>query len=279
MKRLTQLSILLLALAAMAAPAFAGGWSVVTLDSLPNPIVAGEPFTIGFVVRQHGRTPMAELEPVIQLHQADAPETFVVLAEPEGAAGHYAATITFPGGGDWNWSINAFPEPQSMPRLTVLSAKTMPVTGPATSGLPLMVGLAGLIGAGAAFVVFLRGRGAWAAALILVGALVSALGFISAANRGPASVDIPPAYSQEQLGQRLFVAKGCVVCHTHDAARESWQGMAVDIGPNLTNFTAAPDYLAKWLDDPSAIKPETQMPTLGLSDDEIGALVAFINAP
>ncbi len=49
--------------------------------------------------------------------------------------------------------------------------------------------------------------------------------------------------------------------------------------PNLTDFTADPDYLAKWLDDPKSIKPKTYMPRLDLSEEEIGALTAFINAP
>jgi ABC-type sugar transport system substrate-binding protein len=34
----------------------AGGWAVITLDDLPRQIVAKQPFTIGFTVRQHGRT-------------------------------------------------------------------------------------------------------------------------------------------------------------------------------------------------------------------------------
>jgi cytochrome c1 len=36
--------------------------------------------------------------------------------------------------------------------------------------------------------------------------------------------------------------------------------------------------LTSWLKDPQAIKPETMMPNLGLSEDEIKALTDFINA-
>ncbi|HET7087523.1 MAG TPA: hypothetical protein VFL17_02620, partial [Anaerolineae bacterium] len=57
-------------------------------------------------------------------------------------------------------------------------------------------------------------------------------------------------------------------------ARKEFAGFSV--GPNLTQRELGPEYLRHWLKDPSAIKPRTEMPTLGLSDDEIEALVAFL---
>jgi len=50
----------------------------------------------------------------------------------------------------------------------------------------------------------------------------------------------------------------------------------VSIGPNLTNYKGHADYLTQWLNNPPDIKPDTQMPRLGLSDDEIAVLVNFL---
>ena len=47
----------ILALLALAIPALAGGWAVLTLDSLPREVRAGAGIQLGFVVRQHGKTP------------------------------------------------------------------------------------------------------------------------------------------------------------------------------------------------------------------------------
>ena len=46
--------------------------------------------------------------------------------------------------------------------------------------------------------------------------------------------------------------------------------------PDLTNVRLNADYLRQWLNDPSALKPDTAMPTLGLKSDEIEALIAFL---
>jgi mono/diheme cytochrome c family protein len=86
--------------------------------------------------------------------------------------------------------------------------------------------------------------------------------------------DAPPA----EVGQRLFVAKGCVTCHVHGAI-EGYRSLAV--GPTLTANRYQPDYLAKLLADPSMARtPGRQwtMPNLALRGAEIVALVAFINA-
>lgn len=66
-----------------AVPVCAGGWAVITLDELPTGVVAGEPFTIGFTVLQHGRTPMTDLEPTVTA-KLSFDEELVVYAAPEG---------------------------------------------------------------------------------------------------------------------------------------------------------------------------------------------------
>lgn len=86
------------------------------------------------------------------------------------------------------------------------------------------------------------------------------------------------ALAPDEQGRRLFVAKGCVTCHTHgDAKSEIGDG-----APELTGKKFAPSYLAEFLANPS-IKPSTaprgwQMPNPNLKQPEIAALVAFINS-
>jgi mono/diheme cytochrome c family protein len=87
-----------------------------------------------------------------------------------------------------------------------------------------------------------------------------------------------PTLAPEERGRRLFVAKGCVTCHTHgDAKSEIGDG-----APELTGKKFAPSYLAEFLMNPK-IKPSTmkngwQMPNLQLKQPEVAALVAFINS-
>jgi mono/diheme cytochrome c family protein len=277
MKRLAL--ILLSAIAVMlAAPVFAGGWAVVTLDELPGYAVAGEPLVVTFAVRQHGNHLMGGLEPKITLRRIDEPKWMIVNAVPQRETGHYSAILTFPAAGVWRWEIDAFGAwPQVMPELTVLAAGSAAPANEANPRWPMTLGVLGVVGVLAGVVVLVRTRTAWAATVVLVAALVGTVGFASA--RGPAAAPaVAPAYTPAQLGQRLFIAKGCVVCHNHEAvaeARKNFDGF--EVGPNLTHFSTSADYLAKWLDDPKAVKPQTEMPKLDLSDEEIGALAAFIN--
>lgn len=287
MKLPKRLSILMItALAALwVAPALAGGWAVVTLDTLPAEIIAGEPLTIGFMVRQHGVTPLGGLNASVGLQQDGSSHVQLIPAVEEGESGHYTATLNFPTAGTWHWSINSgfWPESQPMPELTV-TASTVSATVPqSTSPLPFVLGAVGLVGLAGSLVALVRTKSPWAAAGALAAALLGAYGFALVAPQTSASepkVVAAPVVNVEQ-GQWLFIAKGCVVCHTHDAVADVKKviGFSNEDAPNLTNFTADPDYLARWLADPAALKPGTYMPNLNLSDDEIGALILFINAP
>ena len=274
-------------------PVFAGGWAVITLDELPTGVVAGEPFTIGFTVLQHGRTPMIDLEPTVTAGLS-SDEKLVVYAEPEGKPGHYMATLTFPTEGEWEWSIQAFSMDQPMPLLTVsapgaVSASQPVKTEPArTSISPLLIlrtlalGI-GLIGLVAAF----RRRSRLAAALTAFCLVAGFALFIAGA--GPASgleaqsksseglTEASPA--QVELGRQLFIAKGCVTCHTNTKIpRDMIGSITLDMGSNLSNFSASPEVLRLRLKDPSSVKSDTKMPNLNLSDAEIEALIAFINS-
>ena len=143
-------------------PVFAGGWAVITLDELPNNIVAGTPLSISFMVRQHGRTPMSDLTPTITAHLSNSTEAIVVEAKPEGKTGHYVAALTFPKAGNWEWRIQAFTMDQPMPVLSVsapVASASQPVTKTESKSAlfsPLMIVRAlaltiGLIGLAVAF--------------------------------------------------------------------------------------------------------------------------------
>lgn len=100
---------------------------------------------------------------------------------------------------------------------------------------------------------------AWA---LVIATLVWPQGGASSAPQGSAAE-----------GQALFVAKGCATCHQH-AAITGVQSYGV--GPTLTGYQGNPDAPRRWLRDPGAVKPGTQMPNLHLSDAEIESLVAFL---
>lgn len=103
-----------------------------------------------------------------------------------------------------------------------------------------------------------------------------------------------PSDSLAREGQRLF-AEGqfpdgppCSACHAVDATydAESPPGQA---GPNLggfahrTTFAGAvfdntPEQLRAWLRNPSAVKQGAKMPALGLSEEQIDALIAYLQS-
>jgi len=84
----------------------------------------------------------------------------------------------------------------------------------------------------------------------------------------------PAALSASDRGRRLFVAKGCVTCHLHGDVSGSG---VVAVGPELTNRRLAPEYLQRFLADPSITGNTNRMPNLDLKQAEIGALIAFLN--
>lgn len=264
-------------------PALAGGWAVITLDELPGQVVAGEPLEVGFTVRQHGVTPMDGLTPIVSARYAGL--TVNEQARPQGETGHYVAVLNFPQPGAWEWSIQAFGEPQPMPALVVAapSVANQPAKqGEVRSNVPLLVGSLGLAGLAAGLFVAFRRKARWAIALALAGLILGAGSIVYAAQQLPAGQEAverlaaSPA-SQVDTGRRLFIAKGCMLCHSHNETNQE-RRLFTDTGPDLTNLTASPDYLRVWLKDPQAAKSSAKMPNLGLKETEIEALIAFLNA-
>ena len=87
----------------------------------------------------------------------------------------------------------------------------------------------------------------------------------------------PTPMSAYDRGHQLFVAKGCVTCHTHQLTKGFNVG---NIGPDLSEPKFAAEYLGRFLANPSIKKDwrsDQRMPNLGLKPAEIAALTAFLN--
>jgi cytochrome c2 len=100
---------------------------------------------------------------------------------------------------------------------------------------------------------------------------------------GPASgADAPANHSaplarQLERGRVLFRDKGCVTCHAHKQAPPSGGECCQEIAPDLSAYSGDPAFLQRWLADPPAVRPQTMMPGLQLSEAEIVDLIAFLN--
>jgi hypothetical protein len=110
----------------MAAPAFAGGWAVTTLDQLPPDMRAAQSYTIGYTIRQHGVTPINVEEmggtTEIQITAPDGAKTLKYRGTQSGAVGHYTATVIFPYQGSWTWQVTQGPfQPQALGAVSVLA--------------------------------------------------------------------------------------------------------------------------------------------------------------
>ncbi|MCA9865024.1 MAG: cytochrome c [Anaerolineae bacterium] len=130
------------------------------------------------------------------------------------------------------------------------------------------------------------------ATLLVVAGLLLALSFAPWASQEPAVdptvVRPSPTSDPAAVGRTLFSIKGCATCHRHDglpAERVTQGGQVVAASRSLTGASGAPDltdydpdpgFVRVWLRDPEAVRPGTRMPNLGLSEEEIAALLAFL---
>jgi hypothetical protein len=83
----------------------AGGWAVTTLDSTPVARV-GDVVPVGFVIRQHGVTPVhLDGEVGIEVRSPSGSVEFFA-ASPSGPVGHYVADVVFREAGAVTWSVH-----------------------------------------------------------------------------------------------------------------------------------------------------------------------------
>jgi cytochrome c oxidase subunit II len=93
-----------------------------------------------------------------------------------------------------------------------------------------------------------------------------------------------PASPLERHGATVFLDGACSSCHTIRGTSASG-----DVGPDLTHVASretlgaltvanTPAGLASWLTDSQHVKPGNQMPDLGLTPNELHALVAYLGS-
>ena len=76
------------------------------------------------------------------------------------------------------------------------------------------------------------------------------------------------------IGETLFVSRGCRGCHSIGSTEPSRVARAPDLAG--IGVKVRPQWLYEWLKSPRSYDPNTAMPQLILSDDEIRHLVAFL---
>ena len=95
----------------------------------------------------------------------------------------------------------------------------------------------------------------------------------------------PPQGPEYAAGEKLFMTKGCMGCHSLQAANAP-KGL---IGPNLANVGArshiaagwlanTDENLERWIREPQTVKKGVLMPNLGVTAEEAKALRAYLRA-
>ena len=217
MSRLEVRIALVFAAAVPLMAAYMGGWATITVENLPDSIVAGQPTNLTFSVRQHGEDLLSGLKPTVT--GVSGKHEFSGRAVETNKAGYYTVTLNPAQTGDWTFTIRSgFNNDTNEGKL-----KLMPIAALASNARPV-------------------------------------------------------TFSHEQRGQRLFVAKGCVSCHTAKNIEPRETRVArID----LASRQLPADYLRQFLADPSVKKSwadNWRMPDVDLDDAEITALVAFLRA-
>ena len=266
-------------------PALAGGWSVLTLDELPQDVQAGEPFKVQFMIRAHGITPASRIKPNVVATHTESNQRIRFRAVDLTDPGHYEAVVELPQAGIWSWRIDGLGE-HPMPDLMVgLADLSTPGAQPVGPGIWVTASIMTiLLAAGVGLFLFRRRRSlkSWVWGLVALPVLAAAvLSFNTQARSQEQTVTEHAVYENASVydavyGEALFIAKGCYRCHTNTRIPIRYFTINSSIGPNLTAYPTTAEYLQGWLKDPSAVKPDTRMPTLDLNDNEIAALISFL---
>lgn len=133
----------------LAAGVAMGGWAVVTVQELPEHVVAGRPYTVEFKIRQHGRDLLSDLEPEL-LVSTSGPRLAGMLGGANEqripakarAAGTYAATFTAPSTGPLYLTIKSSFGASNLrlyPVPVIAAGATPPTMSPVDRGRALFV--------------------------------------------------------------------------------------------------------------------------------------------
>lgn len=85
--------------------AFAGGWATITVENLPDYLVAQQPTNMTFSIRQHGMELLREIQPSIEARSGDV--AYKAEAVATNRAGYYTAKLDVPNPGDWTVTIKS----------------------------------------------------------------------------------------------------------------------------------------------------------------------------
>jgi hypothetical protein len=151
--------LLIAALLLLAAPAtgVAQERATVKLSSKPDKVPAGEHWKVTLTIKQPGRSPRADLQPSIEVRDADGFVT-TFRATPAKKPGRYKATVVFPKAGQWTYAIHD--GISTLPpriRSVVIKERAPVVDRPDPVGPPeLPIIFAGVLALGAAGYVLIR---------------------------------------------------------------------------------------------------------------------------
>lgn len=91
-----------------------------------------------------------------------------------------------------------------------------------------------------------------------------------------------PVPEDVQRGRQQIIAQDCGACHVISGIR----GARGRVGPSLEHYSRQvyiagrlpnnPAALARWLQDPPAVKPDTAMPNLGLDRAAAADIAAYL---
>lgn len=81
-----------------------GGWAAITVETLPEYAVAGQPVRLAFTIRQHGVTLLGDLKPTIEFSPGGGAQ---VAATSGKTKGQYEGTFTVPQAGQAAITINS----------------------------------------------------------------------------------------------------------------------------------------------------------------------------
>ncbi len=96
---------------------------------------------------------------------------------------------------------------------------------------------------------------------------------------------VPPKGSLAERGQDLFTHGACIACHTIAGVPQA-RGI---VGPNLTHVGSrmmlagatlpnTEEWLRRWITNAPGLKPGSLMPAMPLPDDQVAALVAYLQS-
>lgn len=166
----------------------AGGWAVIVLDEPLGAIHAGESYSVGFTVMQHGQTPVHRLgdglpiEPLFTATNTTTGDKIEATGVPTKEIGHFVVEVTFPSEGTWDWNIEPAPligdtvfEP-----LTVLPA--LPVASQAAA-------IPGSVPAGVAGELPIAGTLRWLALAVAIVAVVLAIRYVQRRRAAAVAVE------------------------------------------------------------------------------------------